>query len=94
MDELKITPLNSWHRDAGANMADFGGFEMPLWYESGVKNEHLAVLKSAGIFDTSHMACETLKPFSRENAAMVHFWIQTVTVLMMPLCINLVIPVS
>jgi len=57
MDELKVTPLNSWHRDAGANMADFGGFEMPLWYESGVKNEHLAVLKSAGIFDTSHMAC-------------------------------------
>jgi aminomethyltransferase len=57
MDELQVTPLNSWHKNAGANMADFGGFEMPLWYESGVKNEHLAVLKSAGIFDTSHMAC-------------------------------------
>ena len=57
MDELKVTPLNSWHKSACANMADFGGFEMPLWYESGVKNEHLAVLKSAGIFDTSHMAC-------------------------------------
>ena len=39
MDELKVTPLNSWHRDAGANMADLSGFEMPLWYESGVKNE-------------------------------------------------------
>lgn len=56
-DSLKTTPLNQWHRDAGANMADFGGFDMPLWYETGVKNEHLAVLKSAGIFDTSHMAC-------------------------------------
>jgi aminomethyltransferase len=54
---LKTTPLNEWHKSAGANMADFGGFEMPLWYEAGVKNEHLAVLKSAGIFDTSHMAC-------------------------------------
>ena len=54
---LKVTPLNQWHKNAGANMADFGGYEMPLWYESGVKNEHLAVLKSAGIFDTSHMAC-------------------------------------
>ena len=54
---LKTTPLNKWHRAAGANMADFGGFDMPLWYETGVKNEHLAVLKSAGIFDTSHMAC-------------------------------------
>ncbi len=56
-DSLKTTPLNEWHRNAGANMADFGGFDMPLWYDTGVKNEHLAVLGSAGIFDTSHMAC-------------------------------------
>jgi len=54
---LKTTPLNDWHKTAGANMADFGGFNMPLWYDTGVKNEHLAVLTSAGIFDTSHMAC-------------------------------------
>ena len=54
---LKTTPLNRWHREHGANMANFGGFDMPLWYESGVKNEHLAVVQSAGIFDTSHMAC-------------------------------------
>ncbi|MBC8440279.1 MAG: aminomethyl transferase family protein [Deltaproteobacteria bacterium] len=54
---LETTPLNGWHKAQGANMADFGGFEMPLWYKTGVKNEHLAVLKSAGIFDTSHMAC-------------------------------------
>lgn len=54
---LKTTPLNEWHQGAGANMADFGGYEMPLWYDTGVKNEHLGVLTSAGIFDTSHMAC-------------------------------------
>lgn len=58
---LKTTPLNKWHISKGANMADFGGFDMPLWYETGVKNEHLAVLKSAGIFDTSHMACINVK---------------------------------
>lgn len=58
---LETTPLNGWHKAQGANMANFGGFEMPLWYETGVKNEHLAVLKSAGIFDTSHMACITVK---------------------------------
>ncbi|MCP4021169.1 MAG: aminomethyl transferase family protein [Desulfobacteraceae bacterium] len=57
---LKTTPLNQWHRNAGANMADFGGFDMPLWYETGVKTEHLSVLTSAGIFDTSHMACITV----------------------------------
>ncbi len=54
---LKTTSLNNWHREHGANMADFGGFDMPLWYESGVKKEHLAVIESAGVFDTSHMAC-------------------------------------
>jgi len=58
---LKTTPLHKWHTAANANMADFGGFNMPLWYETGVKNEHLAVLKSAGIFDTSHMACINIK---------------------------------
>ena len=54
---LKTTPLNKWHKTMGANMANFGGFDMPLWYETGVKTEHLAVLASAGVFDTSHMAC-------------------------------------
>ncbi|GAB6904646.1 Glycine cleavage T protein (Aminomethyl transferase) [Desulfosarcina cetonica] len=52
---VKQTPLNAWHRRQGANMADFGGYDMPLWYSS-VKDEHLAVLTGAGIFDTSHMA--------------------------------------
>jgi aminomethyltransferase len=55
----KRTPLNSWHRDQGANMADFGGYDMPLWYSS-VKDEHLAVLTGAGLFDTSHMAAVTV----------------------------------
>ncbi len=58
--EQKTTPLHSWHRNANANMADFGGYDMPLWYETGVKEEHLAVLNSVGIFDTSHMACITI----------------------------------
>ncbi|MFO7989756.1 MAG: aminomethyltransferase family protein [Desulfotignum sp.] len=57
MNRLKTTPLHPWHMNAGANMADFGGYDMPLWYDTGVKNEHLGVLTSAGIFDTSHMAC-------------------------------------
>ena len=57
--DIKITPLNSWHHANGANMADFGGYEMPLWYSS-VKDEHLSVLTEAGIFDTSHMAAITV----------------------------------
>ncbi|WP_372682268.1 aminomethyl transferase family protein [Desulfosarcina sp.] len=57
--DIKTTPLNSWHRRQGANMADFGGYDMPLWYSS-VKDEHLAVLTGAGVFDTSHMAAVTV----------------------------------
>ncbi|MBR9985459.1 MAG: aminomethyl transferase family protein [Desulfosarcina sp.] len=56
---IKTTPLNSWHRRQGANMADFGGYDMPLWYSS-VKDEHLTVLDGAGVFDTSHMAAVTV----------------------------------
>lgn len=55
VESIKTTPLHSWHVSKGANMADFGGYEMPLWYSSA-KNEHLSVLTNAGIFDTSHMA--------------------------------------
>jgi aminomethyltransferase len=68
---LKTTSLHQWHKDAGANMADFGGFDMPLWYDTGVKNEHLAVLKSAGIFDTSHMACINVD--GKDSFALLNF---------------------
>lgn len=56
MAHVKKTRLNDWHLENGANMADFGGYEMPLWYPTGARAEHLAVLKTAGLFDTSHMA--------------------------------------
>ena len=45
----------------GANMALFGNYDMPLWYKTGAKAEHLAVIQSAGIFDTSHMAVVLVK---------------------------------
>lgn len=52
----KKTTLYSYHLEQGANMAQFGGYEMPLWYPSGAKAEHLAVIEKAGAFDTSHMS--------------------------------------
>lgn len=57
----KRTPLYDWHISQGAKMGDFGGYEMPLWYESGPKHEHLSVINQAGIFDTSHMAAISVK---------------------------------
>lgn len=51
----KTTPLYAWHVSKGATMSAFGGYLMPLWYASA-KEEHLAVVTTAGLFDTSHMA--------------------------------------
>ncbi len=56
----KQTPLYRWHTASNAKMADFGGYEMPLWYSSA-KQEHLSVLTGAGLFDTSHMAVVTVQ---------------------------------
>ncbi len=51
---MKRTPLNQVHRELGARMVDFGGWDMPVQY-SGVIEEHLAVRQAAGLFDVSHM---------------------------------------
>jgi len=48
------TPLAGWHRTTGARMAEFAGFEMPLWYTSALA-EHRAVREAAGLFDLGHM---------------------------------------
>lgn len=58
---IKNTVLHDWHVNNNANMAEFGGYDMPLWYSAGVKQEHLAVIQTAGLFDTSHMAVITLE---------------------------------
>lgn len=51
---LKRTPFYSEHEKLGAKLIDFGGFEMPVQY-AGIKQEHMAVRKNAGLFDVSHM---------------------------------------
>jgi aminomethyltransferase len=52
--EVKKTPLNQAHRDAGARMVPFAGWDLPVQY-TGVLDEHLAVRTRAGLFDVSHM---------------------------------------
>src|ERR1700761_6129751 len=52
--ELRKTALNSTHRQLGAKMVDFGGWDMPVEY-SGLTAEHLAVRTGVGVFDVSHM---------------------------------------
>ena len=48
------TPLWERHRDAGARLVDFAGWEMPVQYR-GIQEEHLGTRAGAGIFDVSHM---------------------------------------
>src|SRR5690606_2974404 len=48
------TPLNAAHRQLGARMVDFGGWDMPINYGSQIE-EHHAVRRDAGMFDVSHM---------------------------------------
>jgi aminomethyltransferase len=49
------SPLDGVHRDLGARMVPFGGWEMPLEYATGTLAEHLACRRDAVVFDVSHL---------------------------------------
>lgn len=52
---LQRTPLYDLHRELGAKMVPFAGYEMPVQYPKGVLKEHLHTRTQAGLFDVSHM---------------------------------------
>ncbi|MFW9931900.1 MAG: glycine cleavage system aminomethyltransferase GcvT, partial [Candidatus Thorarchaeota archaeon] len=52
-DNLQRTHLYDWHKEHG-DVIPFAGWEMPVRY-SDIRDEHMAVRDSVGIFDTSHM---------------------------------------
>ena len=54
---VRKTALNAVHRQMGAKMVDFNGWDMPVEYPSagGIIAEHNAVRTGVGIFDVSHM---------------------------------------
>jgi glycine cleavage system T protein (aminomethyltransferase) len=56
---VRKTALNAVHRQMGAKMVDFNGWDMPVEYPAsigcGIINEHMAVRTGVGIFDVSHM---------------------------------------
>jgi aminomethyltransferase len=57
------TALYDRHAAAGAKLAEFAGWEMPIQYPDGVRAEHMAVRERCGIFDVSHMGeIETTGP--------------------------------
>jgi aminomethyltransferase len=64
---LKQTPLNAKHREAGAKLVDFSGWEMPIHYGSQIE-EHHTVRQAAGMFDVSHMLPVDLRDADNSGA--------------------------
>ncbi|HAP35479.1 MAG TPA: glycine cleavage system aminomethyltransferase GcvT [Bacteroidetes bacterium] len=51
---MKRTPFYEFHKNAGAKIVPFAGYEMPVLY-AGIMEEHKAVRNTVGVFDVSHM---------------------------------------
>ena len=64
--QLKQTPLTALHRELGARLVPFAGYEMPVQYPTGIIKEHQHTRSQAGLFDVSHMGQIRL---GGENAA-------------------------
>ena len=55
VDSIQKTALYNTHLASGAKMVDFAGWLLPLWYQTGQTNEHLATRNACGLFDICHM---------------------------------------
>ena len=51
---LKTTPLLDLHKELGAKLVPFAGWNMPIQF-AGVLSEHTCVRERVGLFDVSHM---------------------------------------
>ena len=67
---LRKTPLNELHREFGAKLTEFAGYEMPVQYRLGILGEHQHTRKKAGLFDVSHMGQVILSGQSYEETAL------------------------
>lgn len=66
---MKFTALNKIHRNQGAKMVEFAGYDMPVQYLDGMLKEHEWTRSgNVGIFDVSHMG-----QFFIEGAEVVKF---------------------
>lgn len=55
MADLLRTIFYPRHIELDAQIVEFGGWEMPVQYSTGIIKEHLATRRHAGLFDVSHM---------------------------------------
>lgn len=61
MSRLHRTVFYEQHVALGAKIVEFAGWEMPIFYPTGIVEEHLATRKRAGLFDVSHMGRFTVR---------------------------------
>ncbi|CAN5920550.1 glycine cleavage system aminomethyltransferase GcvT [soil metagenome] len=66
---LKRTPLYDLHRELGARLVPFAGYEMPVQYPTGILAEHAQTRTAAGLFDVSHMGQVRLTARPGQDAA-------------------------
>ena len=69
MAQLRVTPLDALHRELGARMAPFAGYDMPIQYRDGILAEHAHARTKAGLFDVSHMGQAWIEGPDYETAA-------------------------
>ena len=67
---LKKTPLYELHRELGAKLTEFAGYEMPVQYSLGILGEHQHTRTKAGLFDVSHMGQVILRGRSYQETAL------------------------
>ena len=67
---LRTVPLKDVHKNLGARMVPFSGWEMPVQYE-GIISEHQCVRNTAGLFDVSHMGRWEIR--GRDAVAFVNY---------------------
>ncbi|MBI1301231.1 MAG: glycine cleavage system aminomethyltransferase GcvT [Alphaproteobacteria bacterium] len=70
---LRKTALHAEHLKLNAKMGEFAGYDMPLYYDLGVKKEHEWVRSSAGLFDVSHMGQIMIKGPEGSDTAVKFF---------------------
>lgn len=66
---LKRTPLYDLHRELGARIVPFAGYEMPVQYPTGILVEHAHTRNACGLFDVSHMGQVRLTAKAGHTAA-------------------------
>jgi aminomethyltransferase len=69
LTELKRTPLYALHKELGARLVPFAGYDMPVQYPTGILAEHAHTRTAAGLFDVSHMGQVRLTAKPGQNAA-------------------------